>query len=1824
MATPATYKIRGTASHVSAPRTDAVTVTTRRRVVLGSRRDTSVGEVNVARDEVARVELENGFVLWMRADDLIRERGTRTSSRDGSGEAWTLDTRPPTRDLSSGTSRGWMGLGIKVLEFFGLDLHEKTARVLGTQLEEKQLGGNAPGLYRCSLEGEFQLTPLSAEQELPAGQGPLLVFIHGTGSSGMGSFGKLWQQDFGAGTGARRAFKEEYGDRVFCFEHRTLTESPIANALALARVLPPHTELHLVSHSRGGLVGELLCLGERDRSTDPLKPDLLQRLFAADRTIADQFGLSPLDIRAKEERDATYDADRRALAELLDLLDDRRFAVRRFVRVACPARGTTLASGRLDRWLSVLDYLTGNGLFGDAVDFLLAVIKERTDPRTLPGLEAMMPGSALTRLLHHPDLQVTADLSVIAGDIEGDSIWSQLKLLALDWFYGAEHDLVVNTGSMYGGIRRPPQGARFLWDQGPEVNHFNYFAHGKSVNWLLAGLTRGDSDDGGFQPLQAAKHEQPRWRSAVRRSRADTRPRPLAVLLPGAMGSELHADGEEIWLHYWRLLRGGLKRLRIDAPAVEATEALDSFYGPLIEFLATTHRVEVFAYDWRHSIRDAATKLVRQLEDWLPPAERAGQPVHLVAHSMGGLVVRAMMADRQRGAVAWRRITALANSRLLMLGTPNRGSHESMRWLTGTNPTQRKLSLLDLTQDRDDIIGIVREYPGLLELLPFPTAEVDFAEPALWHGLKNAIDATWDPPREASLGQARNTWTLLEDTAVDTEHMVYVAGNQPATVADYRIEPYDEPHLRERKRLSFLATREGDGTVTWQSGRLPGVKTWFVADTAHDELCTQQRAFPGYLDLLMTGRTTRLPNQPPGTRRGAGETADREAPMPLAPFTDDIPDEHASRSFGFGPSRPLRAETPGSTTPAVTVSIRHGDLAYARHPVVVGHYLGDTVVNAEERLDRRLGGALTRRLRLGLYPGPLNTHAVFCNDDPNAKPAGAIVVGLGQVGELSPGLLESGFCNALLDYALQLAQQPDGQAGAGTAVRSAAITCLLVGTGAGGIPLRSALAAMLRGVVAANERLRGAELTGRVLIDKIEFIELHEDVAIAAGKAMENLLRDGTLADTVVWPDPIVQEGDGRLRRVEFEEPPAWWHRLEIVQDDKARVLRFIATTQRARAEETLVAGQMRLADAFIAQASRTTTANPEVAKTLFEMLLPLRLKELASREYDLVLLLDETSARFPWELLQDRWSQSARPPSVAHGLVRQLKTPEFRPRPAHSFNDSAFVVGNPDLEGWDRFSDLPGARREAQDVAALLKNFGFRVLEHIDEQADTILTGLHRDAWRILHLAGHGEHEFELLDPGPRTDRAAGERISGMVIGKGMFLTPGDVKQMRWVPELVFINCCHLGKTQAGIGDRRYNRLAANLAIQFIEMGVKAVVAAGWAVNDAAAKAFAASFYRHMHAGDPFGEAVRAAREEIWARYPSSNTWGAYQCYGDPSYQLRPNDAGGAPREPQPYLTPAELVSDLRNATERVRMESREPGDYTPAGGEMGERIASLLARIPGSKRDAWLERADVASAVGFAWGEIGAFAKALEWLDRAVQTGVGDCPIRAIELSANFRARLAAEKWNELRLSLGDSALESLRSDLIKQIKTAIASLDSLGPTEERLNLLGSAWKRLAWVQTEPHRLEALEKMAHYYGQAFERSGKQDPYPFTNWAAAKLLTKKLEPGWGGSWENTLAMECDRLVAAARKRDAEEPSFWNSIVEANFEVVRLLTQSRKSRASERIVDNAIGHYRAAARRGASPRQMTSVRDHLDFVIALSESERQSLRHELSLIRDAL
>ena len=192
----------------------------------------------------------------------------------------------------------------------------------------------------------------------------MLVLIHGTFSDTPGTFGKLWTYH---PSRVRRLFTF-YGDRVYALDHPTLGASPIANAITLAQALPAGAHLHLVTHSRGGLVAEVLAHVCGNGGGD----------------------LSPFAGKAYAEQRAEIDA-------LTALVTTKKIQIDRVVRVACPARGTLLASKRLDAYLSIFKWtleLAGIPVAPALVDFLGAVAQHRTDPEEIPGLAAQIPDIA--------------------------------------------------------------------------------------------------------------------------------------------------------------------------------------------------------------------------------------------------------------------------------------------------------------------------------------------------------------------------------------------------------------------------------------------------------------------------------------------------------------------------------------------------------------------------------------------------------------------------------------------------------------------------------------------------------------------------------------------------------------------------------------------------------------------------------------------------------------------------------------------------------------------------------------------------------------------------------------------------------------------------------------------------------------------------------------------------------------------------------------------------------------------------------------------------------------------------------------------------------------------------------------------------------------------------------------------------------------------------------------------------------------------------------------------------------------------------------------
>ena len=124
------------------------------------------------------------------------------------------------------------------------------------------------------------------------------------------------------------------------------------------------------------------------------------------------------------------------------------------------------------------------------------------------------------------------------------------------------------------------------------------------------------------------------------------------VVLPGVMGSMLDVTDPRRrhgprWSNYARLISGRLGDLALTPagePAVPGTQVRTAgihhgSYLPLIMELDARWEARSFAYDWRESLDRSATRLDAELR-----AFGAGGAVHIVAHSMGGLVSRTFAA----------------------------------------------------------------------------------------------------------------------------------------------------------------------------------------------------------------------------------------------------------------------------------------------------------------------------------------------------------------------------------------------------------------------------------------------------------------------------------------------------------------------------------------------------------------------------------------------------------------------------------------------------------------------------------------------------------------------------------------------------------------------------------------------------------------------------------------------------------------------------------------------------------------------------------------------------------------------------------------------------------------------------------------------------------------------------------------------------------------------------------------------------------------------------------------------------------------------------
>jgi len=469
------------------------------------------------------------------------------------------------------------------------------------------------------------------------------------------------------------------------------------------------------------------------------------------------------------------------------------------------------------------------------------------------------------------------------------------------------------------------------------------------------------------------------------------------------------------------------------------------------------------------------------------------------------------------------------------------------------------------------------------------------------------------------------------------------------------------------------------------------------------------------------------------------------------------------------------------------------------------------------------------------------------------------------------------------------------------------------------------------------------------------------------------------------------------------------------------------------------------------------------------------------------------------------------------------------------------------------RYPALPAARAEAEAVAERFAGFSgigaakVRALTSGADDARSVINALFERRYRVVHVAGHG---------------APGE-LGGVVLSGKTFLGANEVKAMRTVPELVFLNCCHLAGHEASSTLAPYDRasFAANIADALIETGVRCVIAAGWAVEDGPAEIFATTFYDALLRDERFVDAVAAARTAAWRANPQGNTWAAYQCYGDP-YWTWTRGGMDAQRPRAPLVDEFAGVSSpvsLALALENLSIASR-------FGGAKSDGQRDKIRYLEGRFAHLWGGMGAVAEAFGVAFADAQDIDNAIDWYTKATAAGDGSASFRAAEQLGNLLARRGEKRTDPA------TARREI-TDAIRRLQ-ALAEMNS---TAEREDLLGSAWKRLLMVETaagsRDAALQALRETARHYAAAealeLAAGSNREFYPAMNGIAAELRLAFLEQRAPVLSDARLAIVRESLQTAV----AAHPDFWCVAGQIELRMLQALAKRELAGAARSLIE---------------------------------------------------
>ena len=329
---------------------------------------------------------------------------------------------------------------------------------------------------------------------------------------------------------------------------------------------------------------------------------------------------------------------------------------------------------------------------------------------------------------------------------------------------------------------------------------------------------------------------------------------------------------DRIWLNFVNLILGRLADFELTPEGEPAKAGVQirpagvhlPTYVPILLELDSRWQVRPFAFDWREDIDRSAARLDEEIR-----AFGAGEPVHLVTHSMGGLVARRFV---NRFRETWEAIDDPEGQgrggRLIMMGTPNRGSFAIPLVLTGADKIVRALATGDIEHSLEEVLAIVATFPGMYQMLPSPLVDLDGDDHA-----KLFERATWGDlaVHQPLLDRARAFYADLEEI-VDPDRLLYIAGYDRETPFLLELKRRgSSPTVRPATATGECRTRSGCSSRCGRTGWTKSTATCRRTTTCSTPSRTSCNA-ARHPCSQPRGRSPR------GTTRARGEAAERSSP----------------------------------------------------------------------------------------------------------------------------------------------------------------------------------------------------------------------------------------------------------------------------------------------------------------------------------------------------------------------------------------------------------------------------------------------------------------------------------------------------------------------------------------------------------------------------------------------------------------------------------------------------------------------------------------------------------------------------------------------------------------------------------------------------------------------------------------------------------------------------------------------------------------------------------------------------------------------------------